>query len=95
MKLRTWMHKTYASYDRFMEKQGFPIVLCACILVIVLSALYTFCFRERWETSAPVEEHISAGGSQSAQTLKEAQELVSSRTPKPASMRDFRKFQRS
>lgn len=71
----------YAAYDRLMEKQGFYIVLAVCVLVIVLSALYTFHFRERWstlETGHASQESVTAGGNQNAQSLLEAQTLIAS-----------------
>lgn len=78
---RFWMgvRRAYERYDRLMEKQGFTIVLVVCVLVIVLSALYTFHFREKWNTM-PSEEipMITAADSQNAQTLQEAQELIRS-----------------
>ena len=79
---RFWnsLRRAYARYDRLMEKQGFTIVLVVCVLVIVLSALYTFHFREAWNTAVSdlEEPSVSAGGSQHAQTLKEAQQLIES-----------------
>jgi len=81
---RTWMEtvkRAYQRYDQFMEKQGFPVVLTVCVLVIVLSALYTFHFREQWDTEremAEMQQEIAAAGAQSDQTLQEAQKLVSS-----------------
>ena len=77
----TGMRRAYARYDRLMEKQGFTIVLVVCVLVIVLSALYTFHFREAWHTAQPdrlEEPSVSAGGTQQAQTLLEAQALIAS-----------------
>lgn len=80
---RFWngVRRAYARYDRMMEKQGFVIVLIVCVLVIVLSALYTFHFREQWDMKPAAQESesaVAAGGSQQAQTLKEAQELIQS-----------------
>lgn len=75
------VRRAYARYDRLMEKQGFTIVLVVCVLVIVFSALYTFHFREVWYAQQPEslqEPSISAGGSQHAQTLREAQTLIES-----------------
>ena len=43
------LRRVYARYDRLMEKQGFYIVLAVCVLVILLSALYTFQLRDQWE----------------------------------------------
>lgn len=82
---RFWagIRRVYARYDRLMEKQGFTIVLVVCVLVIVLSALYTFHFREAWNTVTDGEgpdEIIMAADSQNAQTLREAQELIRSQT---------------
>lgn len=77
----TGVRRAYARYDRLMEKQGFTIVLVVCVLVIVLSALYTFHFREVWNTASSMEKQkdmIFAAGAQSAQTLQQAQELVRS-----------------
>lgn len=71
----TGLRRAYARYDRLMEKQGFYIVLGVCVLVIVLSAVYTFYLRDEWEgpLSSPEEElSLAAGGSQQAQTLSEA-----------------------
>ena len=80
---RFWngVRRAYARYDRLMEKQGFTIVLVVCVLVIVLSALYTFHFREEWHTAqldGPTEPPVSAAGSQQAQTLLEAQAFIAS-----------------
>ena len=77
------LRRVYARYDRLMEKQGFYIVLAVCVLVILLSALYTFQLRDQWEeppTAADTgEEALAAGGSQGAQTLSDAKALVESR----------------
>ncbi|MDD3335291.1 MAG: M23 family metallopeptidase [Eubacteriales bacterium] len=71
--------RAYLRYDRMMEKQGFYVVLAVCVLVIVLSAFYTFRLREEGgELSMNAEEAQTAGGTQNAQTLKEAQALVAS-----------------
>lgn len=80
---RFWngIRRAYARYDRLMEKQGFYIVLGVCVLVIVLSAVYTFYLREEWEepsASASGAEALSAGGAQQSQTLAEAQSLIAS-----------------
>lgn len=74
------VRRAYARYDRLMEKQGFYIVLAVCVLVIVLSALYTFEIRDQWEEppAAAEEEALAAGGSQEAQTLSDAKALVES-----------------
>lgn len=80
---KTWINafrRAYQRYDRFMEKQGFPIVLTVCVLVILLSALYTFHFREQQAEVQlhPADESIETGGNQHAQTLAQAQQLVTS-----------------
>ena len=80
---RFWqgVRKAYARYDQLMEKQGFVIVLVVCVLVIVLSALYTFHFREQWDMQkelAGVQQDAAPAGAQNDQTLQEAQTLVSS-----------------
>lgn len=79
--IRDNLRRAYAAYDRLMEKQGFTVVLVVCVLVIVLSALYTFHFRDEWYVAPAQEsggEALSAGGAQNAQTLQEAQALVQS-----------------
>jgi len=77
--LKASLKQAYFHYDRFMEKQGFTVVLLVCILIILLSALYTFHFREEWmEEAVLLPADVTAGGNQSAQSLKEAQELISS-----------------
>ena len=77
------LRRVYARYDRLMEKQGFYIVLGVCVLVILLSALYTFQLRDQWEEPPAAadtgEEALAAGGSQGAQTLSDAKALVESR----------------
>lgn len=80
-----WMdplRRAYRRYDQFMEKQGFPIVLVVCVLVIVLSALYTFHFRDQWMRNTEMEEtsSLETGGNQQAQTLAEAQQLIASQS---------------
>ena len=77
------LRRAYARYDRLMEKQGFYIVLAVCVLVILLSALYTFQLRDQWEeppvTADTDDAALAAGGSQGAQTLSDAKALVESR----------------
>ena len=70
------VRSAYRRYDRMMEKQGFYVVLGVCVLIIVLSAVFTF--RQRKEARIPVvvEEVESVGGNQYAQTLEE--ELIAS-----------------
>ena len=70
--------KAYERYDRFMEKQGFGIVLAVCVLIILSSALYTFHFRQQWAEEPTAEPSSVEAGMQEAQTLLEAQELVKS-----------------
>lgn len=73
--------RAYARYDRFMEKQGFGIVLAVCVLIILSSALYTFHFRQEWaKTDSTQESSVEAGGTQQAQTLLEAQALIRSQS---------------
>lgn len=54
------------AYSGFMEKQGFYITLIVCILVIVLSSVYTFRQRDALEnpTLAPEEESESVAAQQ-------------------------------
>ena len=82
------IRRAYARYDRFMEKQGFGIVLGVCVLMIVCSALYTFHFREEWAGRAanePDELGVEAGVQQS-ETLLEAQALVASQGAQAAAV---------
>lgn len=84
-RFRNKMRRVYLCYDKMMEKQGFTIVLVICVLVIVLSALYTFYFREEWNNGTSAEKHeenIEAGGMQNAQSLAEAQRLIQNQTAK-------------
>ena len=86
---RIWnaVKTAYARYDRFMEKQGFGIVLAACVLIIGASAVYTFHFREKWaEETVIIENSVEAAGQQEAQTLAQAQELVSSQSVQQAAV---------
>ena len=69
--------RAYQRYDRMMEKQGFYVVLAVCVLVIGLSAFYTFYLRgEAAEEPVTRNEQAESVGSSQAQTLSEAQELV-------------------
>lgn len=68
----------YECYDRFMEKQGFGLVVVLCVTIIGYSALYTFQIRPK-QFSNQQESHASVEASMpQGQTLLEAQELVSS-----------------
>jgi len=73
----------YQRYDRFMEKQGFYVLLGICVLVIVLSGLYTMHLRQTLENPALSEQQQQAiqsvGSSQGQQTLREAQALIASK----------------
>lgn len=73
------VREAYARYDRFMEKQGFGIVLAVCVLIIGASAAYTFYFREQLAGQTVIlEDSAEPAGVQEMQTLAQAQELVSS-----------------
>lgn len=77
---RAAIRQGYARYSQLMEKQGFYVVLVVCVLVIALSAAYTFHFREKWDLGGGVidaEDSITVGAAE-AQTLQEAQQLVQS-----------------
>ena len=78
---RNRLKRAWNRYDRFMEKQGFYLVLSVCVLVIILSALYTFHFREQWPEAPHDEESLTAGSMQEVQSLAEAQALVQSDAP--------------
>ncbi len=71
--------RVYARYDKMMEKQGFYVVLGICVLVIALSAFYTFRLREEAVTDPPPEE-IENASAINAQTLADAQALISSQS---------------
>lgn len=78
-KIAEKVKRAYLRYDRFMEKQGFGIVLAACVMIVLSSALYTFHFRDRWSTyDQSIDPVAEAVGAQDAQTLQQAQELVRS-----------------
>lgn len=76
------LKRGYQLYDRFMEKQGFYVLLGICVLVIVLSGLYTMHLRQTLENPDLSEQQQQAiqsvGSSQGAQTLREAQALIAS-----------------
>ena len=67
----------YAAYDRFMEKQGFWIVLVVCVAIIAASASYALYLKPRWAETEYIEAETA--GAQQSQTLQEAQQLVSGR----------------
>lgn len=77
---RLWQNvcKAYGKYSNWIEKQGFYIVLTVCVLVIALSALYTFHFRDEWTAEEELESESVTVGIQEAQTLHEAQLLIQS-----------------
>lgn len=86
----SWVEKLrrgYQLYDRFMEKQGFYVLLGICVLVIVLSGLYTMHLRQTLENPDLSEQQQQAiqsvGSSQGAQTLREAQALIASQGAQP------------
>ncbi|MBE5778442.1 MAG: M23 family metallopeptidase [Clostridiales bacterium] len=72
------LRKAYLWYDRMMEKQGFYVVLAVCVLVIVISAVYTFRLREEESRIVTAKQAETAGGNQNAETLEEARELIAS-----------------
>ncbi len=76
------LRQGYRAYDRFMEKKGFYVLLGICVLVIVLSALYTTRLRHTLEnpdlSQAQQQAIQSVGSAQGAQTLQEAKDLVAS-----------------
>lgn len=89
---RIWqgVKKAYVRYDQLMEKQGFYIVLGVCVLVIVLSAFYTFKLRDdvgEPMSNIPMEDAQSVAGMDGNETLSEAQALITSQSAgKPLSV---------
>lgn len=79
-RFRDGFKRAYMRYDRMMEKQGFYIVLAVCVLVIVLSALYTFSLRDAADDTADAlpDEAQSAAGLGDTETLADAQALIAS-----------------
>ena len=75
-KFKSGMKRAYQRYDRMMEKQGFYVVLAICVLVIGLSAFYTFRLRSEEEEPVLTSGEAESAGSSQAQTLSEAKELV-------------------
>lgn len=77
---RFWdrMKHAYQRYDRMMEKQGFYVVLGVCVLVIIISAVYTFSLRRDVAVPIVPEGVQDVGGTQQAQSLEEA--LIASRS---------------
>lgn len=71
--------RAYQRYDRFMEKQGFGIVVAVCVAIILSSALYTFHFRQLWAKEETAQKNSVEAGVQEMQTLEQAQQLVESR----------------
>ncbi len=80
-RLRTLMGRAARRYDGFMERQGFYIVLSICVLVIVLSAVYTSKIRNELENPAFPEESARHAVQSQSQTLNEA--LIASQTAVP------------
>lgn len=83
------LRRAYVRYDKLMEKQGFYIVLGVCVLVIVLSAVYTFHFRDEWQvedTTGVDANALAAGGNQQAQTLSEVNALIASQGAWPTTL---------
>ena len=76
-KFKYGMKRAYQRYDRMMEKQGFYVVLAICVLVIGLSAFYTFRLRSEEEEPVLTSGEAESADSSQAQTLSEAKELVS------------------
>ena len=75
-KFKSGMKRAYQRYDRMMEKQGFYVVLAICVLVIGLSAFYTFRLRSEEEEPVLTSGEAKSADSSQAQTLSEAKELV-------------------
>ena len=78
---KSGMHRAYQRYDRMMEKQGFYVVLAICVLVIGLSAFYTFRLRNEEEEPVLTSGEAESADSSQAQTLSEAKELVTGGEP--------------
>lgn len=78
------MRAAYQRYDRMMEKQGFYVVLGVCVLIIVISAVFTFHQRKEAQIPVVVEEVKPAGGNQEAQLLNEA--LIASQGAMPTAV---------
>ena len=83
-RLLRWLKRAYMRYDRFMEKQGFGIVLAVCVLIILSSALYTFHFRPQKSAADEREAQAEPAQAQTDQTLEQAKALVQSKSASTA-----------
>lgn len=67
------------AYVRFVEKQGFPIIVTVCVAVITATALWTGHEEEVWVApTPPVSGDVSA-----AQLLQQSLRQASTATPAP------------
>lgn len=71
--------KAREQYIRFIEKQGFPIIVTVCVAVITATALFTMQSRTSYVSPTPPPvEHISA-----AQLLQQSLANAATATPAP------------
>lgn len=83
-KHKQWWENRARAYSRFMDKQGFYIVLCVCVMAITLSAVYTARLRDTLENPVLEQGAVldSAVSKREEQNLEQA--LIASQTAPPA-----------
>ena len=77
--MKTVFRRIRDGYVRFVEQQGFPIIVTVCVAVITAAALWTNQREEAWAApTPPVNQDVSA-----AQLLQQSLQEAATATPAP------------
>ncbi|MGN0778854.1 MAG: peptidoglycan DD-metalloendopeptidase family protein [Aristaeellaceae bacterium] len=72
-------------YQRFVEKQGFPIIMAMCVAVIIFSAVWSGRMTPNLPTPTPPVDQAQSAARLQQQTLSDAVTSAPSPTPTPDS----------
>lgn len=78
--MKSMFKKLRDGYVRFVEKQGFPIIVTVCVAVITATALWTGQREETWTAPTPP---VISGDISAAQLMQQSLREAATATPAP------------
>lgn len=84
MEFKQRMKRFSQRYQQFVEKQGFPIIMTACIAVIVLTAVWSGRMDETIPAPTPPVDQAQSAAQLEQQSLSDVQTPAPAPSPTPA-----------
>lgn len=82
--MTAWLRKVKTGYIRFVEKQGFPIIVTICVAIITSTAVFTGQQEDPWTApTPPVSTNQVLAAQLMQQSLREAVTIAPTPCPTP------------